>query len=474
MTGLSAGHGVYNHDVYNMYVKKWFTICTFSKMNSDYPTWKTSTYRRKTGFSKGGGPEVYVSPVSAKKPIVFDKRLLEIDNELGEKEEDFLKELREFYSGVARYDEEKKEMMESKRRLAEKSLSLLELAAKLSAEQAMLEQRAEQAQQIMAEPLDDLTHEKQLVEQLEREVEEFKKKLPKTDEKKFEIIDRKMQEAQELAAENVLKEKELQKKRILLEAKQKQMEVEIQELEIMEKDESLRIDDTEASLADTTDERRDDLNRSVEKMKQRMDEVTKRKDDLEEKKRQLEKDKDDFKENGKKQEEEIAELQKKFDDLAQMKREIDEAHIRLDELRSERTQLEIDITEGDDEIARLKRSLEAQSIEKKKIELKNREVTKRRQALEEKLKALEERKKAIQERRDQLAKDVIECRNFSASIASRKYDVEAKEKQLAELESQTPDSELRSTDQPDSEYRSEPQDEENRVVASSEGPSSEV
>ena len=163
-----------------------------------------------------------------------------------------------------------------------------------------------------------------------------------------------------------------------------------------------------------------------------------------------------------------------------MKREIDEAHIRLDELRSERTQLEIDITEGDDEIARLKRSIEAQSIEKKKIELKTREVTKRRQALEEKLKALEERKKAIQERRDQLAKDVMECRNVKANLESMKNDVEGREKELAELESQmkignTPDSsDPKSTDQPDSEYKSEPQDEECPVVASSEGPNSDV
>lgn len=434
-------------------------------MDGGFPTWKTSTYRRKTGFSKGGGTEVYVSPVSPKKPLVFDHKLLDIDNDLGEREEDFLRELRDFYNGVTRYDEVRMEMERSKQRLAKKSLDLLQLASELSAYQQMLEQRADQAQNVMSEPLDDLTHERQLVEQLEGEVEDFKKHLPKSDEEnKLEIIDRKMQEAQTLAAENILKEKELRKKKVLLEAKQKQMEVEIQELEIMEKDGTMRIDETDPSSTEAVDERRDDLNRSVEKMKQRKDDVMKRKEDLEEKKRQLEKDKQDFQENSKKQEEEIGALQNEFDRLAATKREIDEGHIRLDELQSERTQLEIDITEDDDEIARLKRRLESQAIEMKKIELKNREVAKRRQALQEKLSALEERKKVLQERRDQLAKEVIECRGVKASLEAMRNDVEIREKALADFEEQLkesdqspaiPDSEARSGDQQDSEYKSE-------------------
>lgn len=409
-------------------------------MDSDSSSeWDFNKYTQMSGFLKDS-PTVYISPVSPVKSPIFDKSLITHDNNLSKREEEFLIELKEFYEGVAHYEELMGQMEKNKQRLAGKSLNLLQLASNLSAYQQILEERANEAQQILSEPLDDLSHEQQLIDQLEKEVKEYKQKLPKTSSGDKEAdISSKLEQAQRIAAENTVKENELKKKQVLLDARQKELEAELESLDKLEQEEDEKMGESKETAQRLLEETPAIDIEAVEKQRAKRDELVKRREDLKQKKAQMEQDTAKSESAKKQQEEDLTALQKELQELTESKKKVEDAHITLDGIASQKAQLDIDNGELDDEIARLKRKLEVQNNELARMQTKQNDINRRKNEIDEKARALEEKKKDIEKRREILAKNEEECDTIKAQLAELKKSNIQKDLEVSKLEKQVKD-----------------------------------
>ena len=156
----------------------------------------------------------FQSPTSS--PYSSPTKLSKSEKIMCQKEDEFLNELHQFHEEVSKYEEKKNQLSLDSAKLAKDSISLLSLASNLSVYQQKLEQRANLAHEIMSDPIDDLSSEIKLIEQLESEVESYRKKLPEppTEEEIHEIED-KLREAENIQNLNLIRSQKLDKKKKL-------------------------------------------------------------------------------------------------------------------------------------------------------------------------------------------------------------------------------------------------------------------
>ena len=406
-------------------------------MSREFPSRDLSTYRQQTGFGRGS-PTFYVSSVSPKKPPVFDARLLDQDNDLSIREEDFLIELRDFYEGCDRYEELRAQVERNCHRLAGCPRNLEQLAANIAEYRDALERRAKNAQKSAAEPIEDLTADKQRVEQLENEVRELRRRLPRVpsreDMMRSGSIKDKLREANSVESANAAKEKELARRKGALEERQKKLEDELAEFERAEQEEDENMRKAKANAKEILDNTPDVDVEKIEKARRRKEKLLKKKEDLAKKKEILAKKAQDSEQSAKKQEEDLADLQKQLEELKKLKERVEEANARLKELEEEKKQLDIDASSLDDEIAKIKRKLEVQGNELRRLENLQKDLDERKQKTEGDIKELEDKKKDLERRREQLKKDEAECEEERQKLEKLKEQVAAKDDEVSKLE----------------------------------------
>jgi hypothetical protein len=151
-------------------------------------------------------------------------------------EDPFLVYLDEFGQEKKVHDSVVAEFKKTKKALTRQSLNLLERGSDQSAYLRLLDERAEQAKQLLAEPVDALERERSLVNQLEREIEEIELKMPaEMTAAAFKELSERRKQTDVIEAANILKAKELDYRRMMVGLREKEIEARVIGLDALKK-----------------------------------------------------------------------------------------------------------------------------------------------------------------------------------------------------------------------------------------------
>lgn len=348
------------------------------------------------------------------------------------KEDEFLNELQQFHQEVSEYEEKKNQLSTNSAKLAKDSISLLSLASNLSVYQQKLEQRANFAHEILSDPIDDLSSEIKLVEQLEKDVEVYKNKLPQlpSEEERQEIED-KLREAQHIQNQNLFRSQQLEKRKTFLEIESKQIDLEMSKYqELLKEDQNnakkSEDEDLESAFPDENESSKENirqLKQKKEELEQKRITLNQKKSDLDEFEKQIETEKEQHKK-------ELDELQKTLNKLKETKSSVDKKEIDLNEIAGIKAQLEIDRDDINLKLNRMKRLFEAQKEELGKVEKKRAEISRRKDEIEGKKKEIEEKTLSIAQKRESLKKSEDEYNSFVDELDDAKRQLAEKQARL--------------------------------------------
>ena len=406
-----------------------------SRLTGNFNT-KQKTYstpkKHQTSFQSISGSSLFSSPIK-------DTKLTKNEQIMCQKEDEFLTELHKFHEEVAQYEEKKDQLSMNSRKLAKDSISLLSLASNLSVYQQKLEQRAKIAQEILSDPIDDFSAEVKLIEQLEKDVELYRSKLPKPPtEEEIQEIEDKLREAEEIQTQNSIKSQQLEKKKIFLEIQDKQIDTELNEIkQIQEEDltnsKKSEFEELDSSLPDENEASKE----NIRQLKQKKEELEQRKTNLNQKKKDLDEFEKQIEIEKKQHQEELDELQKKLDQLKETKSVIDKNEIDLNEIAGIKAQLEIDRDDMTQELNRMKRLFEIQKEELGRVERKRNEINRRKNEIEEKKKEIEDKKSNIEQKKESLKQSeekynllVDELDESKRKLAEKQTELEKQQKIL--------------------------------------------
>ena len=399
-----------------------------SRLTGNFNT-KPKTYstpkKKQSSFLSTSGSSLYQSPVK-------DSKLTKSEQIMCQKEDDFLNELHEFHQEVSEYEKKKDLLSTNSTKLAKDSISLLSLASNLSVYQQKLEQRAVIAQEILSDPIDDLSSEAKLIEQLEKDVQLYKDKLPEPPtEKEMQEIEEKYREAENLQNQNSIRSQQLEKKKKLLDIEARKIEVEMNEYKQMQEEDLTNAkksedDELETNLPDENEASKE----NIRQLKQRKEELEQRKVSLDQKKKDLDGLEKQILIEKDQHQKELDELQKKLNDLKETKSVVDKNEIDLNEIAGIQAQLEIDRDDMSQELNRMKRILEIQKEELARVEKKKEDINKRKNDIEGKKKEIEDRKLSINQKRESLKESEDKYNNLVDELDESKRILAEKQVEL--------------------------------------------
>lgn len=327
-------------------------------------------------------------------------------------EEAFLDELREFYEETQQFKTLKRQVQQKRGSTSEIVHEALQIADDMSGYLKDLDKRMEEARQTLTEPIDDTQFEQELVERLESEVKELQKGYELTESKNPPVtLEAKRSEVEELVGRNILKERELVRRRIILDINKQQMDVDLSDLERMESNESIRIDESDALLLmDATESQ---LAVDVSGLDQRRQELETLREDAETLREEIAAEQQE-------REGEIALAQEKLTALEHRNRQIFEARVTLADLTFRAAQIKADAVDADGEMARVAKQLENQDANMRKLAARQSALDDHKREFDAKATSVKERKAAIsakQERLGNLRREIADLRSRATTPA---------------------------------------------------------
>lgn len=370
-----------------------------SRLTGNFNT-KPKTYstpkKKQSSFLSTSGTSLYQSPVK-------DTKLLKNETIMCQKEDEFLDELHKFHQEVSEYEKKKDLLSSNSSKLARDSISLLSLASNLSVYQQKLEQRANIAQEILSDPIDDLSSEAKLIEQLEKDVQLYKEKLPKPPtEEEIQDIEEKLREAEAMQNQNSIRSQQLEKKKSILDIEARKIEIEMNEYKQIQEEDITNAKKSEEDENESTPNENEASKENIRQLKQKKEELEQRKITLDQKKKDLDEFEKQILIEKDQHQKELDELQKQLNELKDTKSIVDKNEIDLNEIEGIQAQLKIDRDDKSQELNRMKRILENQKEELAKVERKKEDISRRKNGIEGKKKEIEDRKLSINQKRESL------------------------------------------------------------------------
>lgn len=368
----------------------------------------------------------FTSPDPTVKSPIYDEELVNHEDYLNRREEDFLIDLKLFYEGIDRFNRTKMEYEQLYRNKKQGTSYLVDFASKLSLYQDMLEQRYEAAQQVLAEPCTDYEKEVQIVEELENEIEEMNNFLadPNGQEKQFSM-QQMLRELDMINSENERNNRRIFEKQNSTEKEGKRIDDELSQLEKMENEEKRQAELLQQEMKELESLPQIDVEHAIQNEKRKL-ELEKRKQQNEQNQLEFEQKRRNFDNEVIQLNNEILKLDKEKNECEELDKKTDDIIHEIETLKEKSGNPNEIFAKMDDEIAGLNRTIDNQKAERTKIESQKENIKRKWRETEELEVKLKERQAQLKKRRDELS-------NSNELFIQQRAELDGLKKQIDEL-----------------------------------------